>query len=100
MRPEIELLLLCGRLSIDAQTNARIHTLLKGDLDWTFLIKASLRHQVTPLLYHGLNSAETNLIPGDIKEALNNYINAFKELNQSLCYALFDIVDTLKKTCD
>jgi hypothetical protein len=64
-RDENELLLLCARLHIDPETNARVSTLLSGKLDWEYLFQLARRHAVVPLVYHQLKSHAEVEVPAE-----------------------------------
>ncbi len=62
-RPEVELLLCCARARVDAAQTARIHALVAGALDWTYLIQLADRHGLQPLLYWHLNATCGEIVP-------------------------------------
>ena len=62
-RPEIELLLSCARVELEASRAARVRELLREDLDWQLLTKLALRNGVMPLLYRQLNGNFAEDVP-------------------------------------
>ncbi|HLO83723.1 MAG TPA: nucleotidyltransferase family protein [Nostocaceae cyanobacterium] len=75
-RPENELLLCCARTFIDAKISDRIQSLLKENIDWTYLIKTAENHGIVPLLYFNLNSTCPKSVPQII---LDNLRTSFQE---------------------
>jgi hypothetical protein len=76
--PEKELLLLCTRTTVDADTAARIKIRLRNEINWPALFETALRHGVMPLLYRSLNNTCPDGIPkvflGRLRDAF--YANA------------------------
>jgi hypothetical protein len=72
-RPEIELLLCCARTRTDPANADRIRELLRGEVNWTFLLQEAGRHRVAPLLYWNLNAVCPEAVPQDILNELLNY---------------------------
>ncbi len=52
--PEDQLLILCARTQLDEQHITAISDLLKQQLDWDYVLGASIQHSVALLLYHNL----------------------------------------------
>ena len=63
IRPEIELLLCCARTCMDSRRAERLRTLLRKDIDWTYLLQMALRQGIMPLLYINLNSTCPDAVP-------------------------------------
>jgi len=51
---EDQLLIQCSRVNMSEECIARTTNLLEQSLDWDYIFEASVRHAVSPLLYHGL----------------------------------------------
>jgi hypothetical protein len=62
-RPEIELLLCCARVRLDARREERARALLRAELDWDFLFVMSMRHGLMPLIYRHLSGELIKLVP-------------------------------------
>jgi hypothetical protein len=73
IHPEAELLLSCAHMRLDAQSAARIHTLLRADLDWSSLVEGALWHGVMPLLYRSVHTIGTDTVPLAVVERLQDY---------------------------
>lgn len=72
MRAEQELLLCCARTTMDAGHASRIRKLVKGELDWAYLLLFAERHALAPLLYTQLSAN----VPGDIPHVYLNQLQA------------------------
>lgn len=72
-RPEHELLLRLARPAINVAWAQRAAELLRGDLDWDYLIALADRHGVLPLFNHNINSATTGLVPVQVLARLRDY---------------------------
>ncbi len=72
-RPELELLLCCARTRMDYVTAERINALVHEDIDWEFLIRAAVQHQVVPLLYQSLKTTCPDAVPKASFDQLRGY---------------------------
>ena len=72
-RPEVCLLLVCARTSLDTQAASRIQSLIAKDIDWTYLLRIARAHSVMPLLYRTLNSTCSDIVPKDTLEELREH---------------------------
>jgi hypothetical protein len=70
LRPEDELLLCAARARTNPETAARMRSLLQGEMDWKRLLAAARGHGLAPLLYIGLDSACTGLVPKSVLREL------------------------------
>ncbi len=96
-RPEIELLLCCARTQIDLITKKRIQTLVKQEIDWSYLIKTSAHHGVMPLLYYSLNAICPEDVPTAIFSQLRNFFHRNAQHNLSLAKELMDLLNLFKE---
>jgi hypothetical protein len=89
---EIELLLCCARVELDAEGAARLRHLAQAAPDWEQLLRSALRHGTMPLLYHHLKRTCPDLVPRGFMERLHDhfYRNAMRNqaLNEELCRVL------------
>lgn len=97
MRPEIDLLINCFRVNIDAVAKERIRDFLEYELDWTFLVETALHHQVVPLLRRGLMQAAETAVPDDIANALQIFCDRRESRNQAMLNELLCIANALKQ---
>lgn len=72
---ETELLLLCARPEA-AAVAPRIRELLLGPVDWAYLLLATHRHGLMPLLYDRLVEAGPELVPDEILDQLRERFEA------------------------
>ena len=70
LRPEANLLLCCARTQMDDANAERIVRLLQRNIDWTYLLKMALRHNLVPLLYWSLEAVAPATIPEDARVEL------------------------------
>jgi len=83
---EGRLLLCCARTEMDEGTAEAVWELLEGELDWGYLLAASIRHAIPQLLYHNLKAigAETAVPPGVLSRLEQMYYaNALRHLRFS-----------------
>lgn len=73
LRPEIELLLCCARTRVDEERAGRIHELLRGEIDWTSLLRRARDHHMMPLLHHNLNANFPQAVPTPVLEQLRDH---------------------------
>jgi hypothetical protein len=59
VRPEIKLLLLCARTSMDDSQTTQARELMRQELDWIYLLDAASRHGVSQLLYANLDGIDS-----------------------------------------
>jgi hypothetical protein len=74
IRPEKQLLLSCARTRFDDARAQGIRTLLRGDLDWAYILAAADENSVTPLLYRQLQHAGFAEIPEEIWSELTEKV--------------------------
>ncbi|MCM3874358.1 MAG: nucleotidyltransferase family protein [Pyrinomonadaceae bacterium] len=78
---EVQLLLACARKVIDEATAERIRTLLRGSIDWSYVIERAERHRVTPLLCQNLNEVCPTLVPAEVLKVLRAYTSTNAHYN-------------------
>jgi hypothetical protein len=66
-RVEDELVLLCARTKVDAETSARIKAITSSpdEVDWDYVYRLARRHSVLPLIYSQLNTTAAANVPLD-----------------------------------
>ncbi len=87
---ENDLLLCCARTTIDPETAEKINTLIRNNIDWTYLLEKAQEHGVMPLLYKNMSSFFSKAVPEDVFHHLHNL---FKKNTQ---YNLFHTNELLK----
>lgn len=83
---EDRLLLCCARMEMDEGTVEEVWGLLNGELDWSYVLAASIRHAIPQLLYHNLKAvgAERAVPPGVLGRLERMYYaNALRHLRFS-----------------
>ena len=91
-RPEIEILLGCARSRLDRQHAARIARVLERDIDWTYLVRTALVHQLSPLLAHHLQNSDF-AVPVDVRTALRLHLEDNRQRTAALIAVLFELMD-------
>jgi hypothetical protein len=66
-RIEDELVLLCARTKVDAETSARIKAITSSpdEVDWGYVYQLARRHSVLPLIYSQLSTTAAANVPQD-----------------------------------
>ena len=66
-RVEDELVLLCARTKVDAETSARIKAITSSpdEVNWDYVYQLARRHSVLPLIYSQLNTTAAANVPLD-----------------------------------
>jgi len=91
IRDEDQLLLYCARTRIDPEMACRIMTLLREEIDWTYLIETAHSHGLLPLLYRSLNRVSPEVVPRALKE----YCLSLAGRNLLMANELIKVVDLL-----
>ena len=73
IRPEDQLLLYCARTSFDSATVEQIQILLRGAIDWDYLIRTAYGHGIKPLLCHHFSSVCTEALPETVRGQLQRF---------------------------
>jgi hypothetical protein len=95
---EIELLLSACRVRIDAETAGRIRETLHADVDWTWLVQASLGHGVTALLFRSLLQEAGDQIPTDIASAAVAFIDSQRDHNVRRTDELLHLIGAMNES--
>ncbi len=93
---EIQLLLCCARIKIDAATSDRIKDLVQQNIDWQYLISLSAKHGVLPLLFSSLNRFGSNAVPENIMTGLRNFFQANAKRNLLFAAELLNILNVFE----
>jgi hypothetical protein len=72
-RPEVQLLLACARVALDAGRVEHVRALLRRDLDWAWLLRAARRHATAPLLHWHLSRLAPGAVPAPFGEELRQW---------------------------
>jgi hypothetical protein len=100
--PEDRFITRCSRVIMSEDAVAEATRLLAQGLDWGYLLETSIRHGVSPLLYHGLNQVGQTvvmdgLIPSSIYQELHRLYQGNRSRNQRLYHVLQEIVEAYER---
>ena len=73
VHPEDALLLWCVRKCPEEERSEQIRRLIRGGIDWPYLVEASSQHGLLPLLYKYFESNHTEEMPSDIFHRLRDH---------------------------
>ena len=93
-RPENEIILLAVRRQLDAAAEEQLRRLLRGDLDWLFLLTAANRQGVVPLLEKNLAHRE---VPAAVATELQEWKQEIFTFNLFLCGELIKLLDLFEQ---
>ncbi|MDQ3917411.1 MAG: nucleotidyltransferase family protein [Acidobacteriota bacterium] len=95
-RPEVELLLCCARPRLTPAQAARVESLVRFGLDWTYVRRAAGRHGLRPLLYRHLNDVAANAVPHDFMADLEEHFGRNARHNLLLAGELVRLAEMLE----
>ena len=97
-RVEDELVLLCARARIDAQTSGRIRDIASSQtkVDWEYVYGQARRHAILPLVYTHLSSIAADIIPVDQLARLKEKYQSNAARNVLLTAELCHILETFE----
>ena len=74
-RVEDEVVLLCSRSKVDAETSARIEAITSSpdEVDWDYVYQLARRHSILPLIYSQLSKVVANVPPAQLARLKENY---------------------------
>src|SRR5688572_21997529 len=99
---EDRLLLACARTRLRPQDAQRAADALTGEPDWKYLVEASVRHAVAPLLHNGLRQLEvedpsaTDAVPATVRRELEDLYLGNRERSRRLFSNLGEIVTSFQ----
>lgn len=94
---EDELLLCCARTRRDPGIAARIKTLLRGDVDWTYLLQTAGVHGMIPLLYWHLDNVCPEAVPETYMNGLRTHFRSNNLRNLLLTGELIKLYELLER---
>ena len=95
-RPENELLVCLARPTLDVATTERVRQLVRGELDWVYLLAMADRHSVIPRLYYHLNSICPEAVPDQALSQLRDHNSENTRQSLFLTGELLKLMDTLE----
>lgn len=98
---EDQLLIQCSRVKLDDEAITAASNLLQQELDWDYILEASIKHGVSPLFYYGLNQvsqviALDQFVPAGVMARLQKLYKG----NQSRNRRLFRVIGDVFKAFD
>ncbi|MGB9937080.1 MAG: nucleotidyltransferase domain-containing protein [Methanobacterium sp.] len=96
LRKEDKLLLYCARTNVEPEIEEKIVSIVRGEVDWDYLMKMGTRHRLRPLLYHNLNSICPEMVPESVLSELKDFFNANVRKNLMMTGELIKILELLK----
>lgn len=94
-RREVELLVACSRVSLDAPARARVDAASAAGLDWSHVLDAANLHGVLPLLHRHLTAGGSRLVPDEVRAALRQRHGASVQRGMLLTAALAEALRAL-----
>jgi hypothetical protein len=94
--PESELLRCCARKTLDPETAARIRGLVKGSIDWDYLLPLARSHGMLPFLHWHLNALGLQEVPVEIQQRLKDDFEANSRRNLFLTAKLLELLQLLR----
>jgi hypothetical protein len=94
--PVLELLLLCARRQIGADTSKRILAIASAELDWNALLAAAAEHSLTPLLCKNLQDCAGAALPAIWRERFSQSFLECSCRNLALTVELFRVLEALE----
>jgi hypothetical protein len=94
---ELQILLACARVTIDARQREDIQRLIAAGPDWESLIMTARRHGLCSLLYLNLCAADQKHVPSAVIKRLATLASNYRSRNLVLISELLRIVAILEK---
>jgi hypothetical protein len=94
---EAELLLLCAVSHMESERADRVRALLRGNVDWAYLLRMAGRHRVMPLLYWNLNTICPDGVPKNTLDELRDHFYANGQRSLILTGELLKILNLLEE---
>ena len=91
----MEVIRFCARSYIDEQTREHLLTVLNGQLDWPYLVRAADMHGVVPLLYRGLREMDSASVPNEVLNFLQQRCVRSAAYSTLLTETLLDLLRLL-----
>jgi hypothetical protein len=95
-RVEHELLLSCAPTRAMARCAARVQAILRGNVDWEYLVSLAIRHGVEPLLWHMLSTLAPRDVPVEVSQQLSGRVAASAMYSHLLAQRLGELVHVME----
>lgn len=93
---ELQLLLACARVEIDAGQREHIQHLIAAGPDWTRLVLTARRHGLCVLLHRTLNAVNHGQVPSEVMEQLTTLASNYRSRNLVLVGELLRVMAILE----
>jgi len=93
---EIELILSCSKIGVNAADIERTRSLLQEELEWESIIQTALRHGVMPLLFRNLRRYHNAAVPKVVLDNLQQHFFANATQISLLAKELVNILELFK----
>ncbi len=94
-RPEIKLILDCSRTELEAELIEHIKVLLKGEIDWQYVIRYVNDHGITQLLYQSIKQINSTDVPSSVLAYLQRFCHNNSLRNFRSTHELILLLDLL-----
>lgn len=95
--PELEVLLLCARPTLEALAQRRLQELLNQELNWKVMLRVAAQHGIIPLMFRRLRHLSPDEVPERILRRLRESSQAVVWHNLSLAGELVKLLEMFEK---
>jgi Uncharacterised nucleotidyltransferase len=92
---ELRLLLASARAHPTAEDETAIRQLLKEGVDWTLFVRKAIDHALAGLAGHTLARLASDMVPADILDAFQSFIEQTRKNNRALLGELCQLLESL-----
>ena len=96
LRPEVELILAAAGVGDREERTARVRTLLRDDLDWSWIVQSSLKNRILPLVRNALLAAGDEGVPAESLAELEGWFRSVQLENLRFLQEMLALVSCLE----
>jgi Uncharacterised nucleotidyltransferase len=96
LRPEIALIMSCAHTQVSRERAAQIQIRLRAELDWQLVVYQARKHGLVPLLYRSLAAVDSDRIPAEVMQQLQQSYRQNTLKNLQFTRELLHVLETLK----
>ena len=96
LRPEVELILAAAGVGDREERTARVRTLLRDDLDWSWIVQSSLKNRILPLVRNALLAAGDERVPAESLAELEGWFRRVQLENLRFLQEMLALVACLE----
>lgn len=93
---EVRLLLVCGRVALDAAVRDTLLAALAEPFDWDSVIARALRHGLLPLLHKHLSAMPSETVPPEVLSQLNTRVAEITRTNLRLTAEMLRLTEAFR----